>query len=497
MTTFVDRVILHVSGGTGGHGCVSVHREKFKPLGGPDGGNGGNGGDVLLASTPTHHAARLPPRPAPPRGQRPARARVTAAAPTASESCFPSPLAPSSSRRPATVLADLVGDGTEYIVAHGGRGGLGNAALARTRAQGARLRAARRAGRVPRRRPGAQDRRRRRPRRLPDRRQVLADRGDVGGAARRSPTTRSPPWSPTSAWSRPATTVFTIADVPGLIPGASQGKGLGLEFLRHVERCRVLVHVLDCGTLDPGRDPLTDLDVIEAELEQYGGGAPRRPAPPRRPQQDRRARRQATSPSSSAPTSRPAATPSSRSPPSRHDGLKALGYALAELVGAARVAGPRRGGDPDRPPPKAVDDAGFTVMREEDEEERRGSACAATARTLGPPDRLHQRRGRRLPRRPPRPPRRRGRAPQGGRQAPATRWSSAPRRTRSSSTGSPPCRRARVAGPRQRRRSTQRAARRPRGTDVRFADVGDRPARGQKRGEPDRRRRGTKACRPR
>jgi GTP-binding protein len=62
---------------------------------------------------------------------------------------------------------------------------------------------------------------------------------------------------------------FTMADVPGLIPGASEGKGLGLEFLRHVERCSVLVHVLDCATLEPGRDPLTDLDLILQELESY------------------------------------------------------------------------------------------------------------------------------------------------------------------------------------------------------------------------------------
>jgi GTP-binding protein len=65
---------------------------------------------------------------------------------------------------------------------------------------------------------------------------------------------------------------FTVADVPGLIPGASEGKGLGLEFLRHVERCSVLLHVLDCATLDPGRDPLSDLDALEAELNAYGGG---------------------------------------------------------------------------------------------------------------------------------------------------------------------------------------------------------------------------------
>src|SRR6478735_10909787 len=62
---------------------------------------------------------------------------------------------------------------------------------------------------------------------------------------------------------------FTMADVPGLIPGASEGKGLGLEFLRHVERCSVLVHVIDCATLEPGRDPMSDLDVIEQELALY------------------------------------------------------------------------------------------------------------------------------------------------------------------------------------------------------------------------------------
>ena len=75
MTTFVDRVVLHVRGGDGGHGCASVHREKFKPLGGPDGGNGGNGGDVVLVVDPqVHHAAGLPPGTAPQRAVRAARA---------------------------------------------------------------------------------------------------------------------------------------------------------------------------------------------------------------------------------------------------------------------------------------------------------------------------------------------------------------------------------------------------------------------------------------
>ena len=83
---------------------------------------------------------------------------------------------------------------------------------------------------------------------------------------------------------------YTVADVPGLIPGASEGKGLGLEFLRHVERCSVLVHVLDCATLDPGRDPLSDLDALEAELNAYGGGGLTDRPRARRPEQDRRAR---------------------------------------------------------------------------------------------------------------------------------------------------------------------------------------------------------------
>ncbi len=70
-------------------------------------------------------------------------------------------------------------------------------------------------------------------------------------------------------------TVFTVADVPGLIPGASEGRGLGLEFLRHVERCSVLVHVVDCAALEVDREPLADLDIIEAELAAYGGLADR------------------------------------------------------------------------------------------------------------------------------------------------------------------------------------------------------------------------------
>ena len=187
MTTFVDRVVLHVAAGDGGHGCASVHREKFKPLGGPDGGNGGRGGDVCSSSTRNvttlldyHHSPAPQGRPT----AGPARA-ATAAAPTARTWCCRCPTAPSCSRpRPARCSPTWSAPGTPYVVAAGGRGGLGNAALASARAQGAR------ASRCSASRASARDivlelktRRRRRAGRLPERRQVLPGRRDVGGPA--------------------------------------------------------------------------------------------------------------------------------------------------------------------------------------------------------------------------------------------------------------------------------------------------------------------------
>ena len=130
VATFVDRVVLHVSGGTGGHGCVSVHREKFKPLGGPDGGNGGNGGDVILRRRPAdHHAARLPPRArtgTPPTAARHGR---LARRQERRDLVLPVPEGTVVKSKTGEVLADLVGEGAEYIAAAGGIGGLGNAAL--------------------------------------------------------------------------------------------------------------------------------------------------------------------------------------------------------------------------------------------------------------------------------------------------------------------------------------------------------------------------------
>ncbi|WP_309079837.1 GTPase ObgE [Zhihengliuella sp.] len=269
MAAFIDRVVLHVSGGTGGHGCVSIHREKFKPLGGPDGGNGGNGGDVVLRvdhQTTTllsyHH---LPHRSAGngeggKGGLRPGKHGETLV--------LPVPEGTVVKDRQGNILADLIHEGAEYVAAAGGLGGLGNAALAsrKRKAPGFAL-------------LGIEG----------DKRDIVlelktvADVALVGypsagkssliaavSAAR--PKIAEYPFTtlvPNLGVVEAGETRFTVADVPGLIPGASEGKGLGHEFLRHVERCAALVHVLDCGTLEPDRDPISDLEVIERELEQY------------------------------------------------------------------------------------------------------------------------------------------------------------------------------------------------------------------------------------
>ncbi len=270
--SFVDRATLRVSGGNGGHGCASVHREKFKPLGGPDGGNGGEGGSVIfrvddsLTTLVDYHrqSQRHAENGQPGRG-----GNANGAA--GGDIILPVP--------EGTVvfdsdtgeeLADLVGAGTEFVAAAGGRGGLGNAALASPtrKAPGFAL-------------LGEEGQQRTVRLEL----KVLADVGLVGfpsagkssliaAISRARPKIADYPFTtlvPNLGVVVAGETTYTVADVPGLIEGASLGKGLGHEFLRHVERCQAIVHVIDCATYEPGRDPVSDLDVIESELAAYGG----------------------------------------------------------------------------------------------------------------------------------------------------------------------------------------------------------------------------------
>jgi GTP-binding protein len=274
VTSFVDRVNLQVIAGKGGNGCVSVHREKFKPLGGPDGGNGGHGGDVVFVVDPNvhtlldfHFQSRLQAG----NGKHGKGSNRDGAAGETLRVAVPNGTVLYSG---GEQLADLTGAGTEVTVANGGRGGRGNASLvsAKRRVPGfAELGE-----------PGDElD--------ITLELKSVADVGLVGfpsagkssliaamSAARPKIadypfTTLTPNLGVVSA----GETTYTIADVPGLIPGAAQGKGLGLEFLRHIERCAVLVHVVDCANLETDRDPVSDIDALEHELTEYGGLAER------------------------------------------------------------------------------------------------------------------------------------------------------------------------------------------------------------------------------
>ncbi|MCR2827418.1 GTPase ObgE, partial [Microbacterium sp. zg.Y909] len=269
MVTFVDRVTLHLRAGKGGNGCVSVKREKFKPLAGPDGGNGGNGGDIVLVADPQvttllsyHHS---PHRTAGNGGFGMGDHRSGANGESLELTV---PVGTVVKDAEGQTLVDMVEPGARVVVAPGGQGGLGNASLAnpKRKAPGFALLGT----------PGWEGD-------IQLELKTVADVALVGfpSAGKSSLIAAISAARPKIA-DYPFTTLhpnlgvvqagevrFTVADVPGLVEGASEGKGLGLEFLRHVERCTALVHVLDCATLDPGRDPLSDLDVILAELAAY------------------------------------------------------------------------------------------------------------------------------------------------------------------------------------------------------------------------------------
>jgi GTP-binding protein len=367
MVTFVDRVTLHVAAGDGGHGCASVHREKFKPLGGPDGGNGGKGGDIVLLVDPQtttlleYH--RSPHRRA--SSGKPGEGAMRNGA-NGGDLVLSVPDGTVVRDEDGAVLADLVGNGSRYVIGAGGRGGLGNAALAssRRKAPGFALLGE----------PGwAGD--------INLELKTVADVGLIGypSAGKSSLVAAISAARPKIA-DYPFTTLvpnlgvveagevrYTVADVPGLIPGASQGKGLGLEFLRHVERCAALVHVIDCATFDPGRDPVSDLEVIEAELAAYPVDAGTVPLTDR-PRivvlhkvdvPDARDLAELVRPELEARGLEVHLVSSAS-----HEGLRELLFGMAKVVADARTA--LGTPEPTRVVlrPKAVDDAGFSVKRE-------------------------------------------------------------------------------------------------------------------------------------
>ncbi len=266
------------------------------------------------------------------------------------------------------VLADLIGIGTRFAAARGGRGGLGNAALASKarRAPGFALLGE----------PGeARD--------LVLELRSVADVGLVGfpSAGKSSlisvlssarPKIAEYPFTtlvPNLGVVTAGEATFTMADVPGLIPGASQGKGLGLDFLRHIERCAVLVHVVDCATFESGRDPVSDVDALEEELARYtpglGGSLASRPRVVVLNKIDVPDARDLAE--LVAPDLEARGLPVFMVSTASREGLRELSFALAKVVEEDRAS---------RPPieasrivlrPTAVDDAGFTVVEDPEE----------------------------------------------------------------------------------------------------------------------------------
>ena len=271
---FVDEVDIKIQAGDGGNGCMSFRREKFVPRGGPDGGDGGRGGSVYLVASAHHNTLvsyRFHPEFNAERGQHGMGSNRTG---KAGEDLLlevpPGTVAYESGPEGLMPLADLTEIGTPVLVARGGDGGRGNSAFATA------------TNRAPRRcepgHPGES-------RTLHLRLKLLADVGLVGfpNAGKSTLIARVSAARPKIA-DYPFTTLtpnlgvvqlkgdrsFVLADVPGLIGGAHLGHGLGTKFLAHLERTKVLVHVIDVSSAS-GRDPVEDFETICRELESFEG----------------------------------------------------------------------------------------------------------------------------------------------------------------------------------------------------------------------------------
>jgi GTP-binding protein len=275
---FVDEIEIYVQGGDGGKGCISFRREKYVPRGGPNGGDGGNGGSVILEADENlstlldyrytrHYRAS--------RGDHGQGSDKHGA--SAPDLILRVPVGTQIyGRETADLLGDLTSHGKRLVVAKRGKGGRGNAAFKSSTNQAPRV---------------ADDGEPGEGRWLRLELKLLADVGIVGfpNAGKSTLISRISAARPKIA-DYPFTTMmphlglvrvddargFVIADIPGLIPGASEGRGLGLRFLRHLERCRLILHLID---LDPatGRDPVEDYGAIMAELRAYSPELAARP----------------------------------------------------------------------------------------------------------------------------------------------------------------------------------------------------------------------------
>jgi GTP-binding protein len=269
---FVDEVDIQVTAGAGGNGCLSFRREKYVPRGGPDGGDGGSGGSVYVTAIATKNTLidfRYHPEFKARRGQHGKGSNQTGQ--TAEDLEITVPIGTLVFEKDADgqrLLADLAEEGQRVLVARGGRGGRGNARFVSS------------TNRAPRRTEPGEDGE---GKRLHLELKLLADVGLVGfpNAGKSTLISRISAARPKIA-NYPFTTLtpnlgvvslsgdrsFVVADVPGLIKGAHEGHGLGHQFLRHIERTKILAHLVDVSS-ESGRDPVEDFETIREELRRF------------------------------------------------------------------------------------------------------------------------------------------------------------------------------------------------------------------------------------
>ena len=279
---FVDEAKIRVKAGNGGNGCLAFRREKFVPRGGPSGGDGGRGGDVIMESSERHNTLvhfRFNPEYKAERGRHGEGSNKTGR-----EGANVVLKVPVGTIVYDETTGELVHDFSRpdehLVVAHGGRGGRGNARFATSTHQAPREHEDGQ--------PGEE-------RVLRLELKLLADVGLVGypnagkstlisriSAARPKIadypfTTLEPNLGVVLVGEQPNEISFVVADIPGLIEGASQGAGLGTQFLRHIERTRLLAHLVDVSDASGRPDPVEDYELISRELASFGGGLDTKP----------------------------------------------------------------------------------------------------------------------------------------------------------------------------------------------------------------------------
>jgi GTP-binding protein len=267
---FIDEVRIYVKAGNGGNGCLAFRREKYVPHGGPSGGDGGRGGDVVMVASPHHNTLlhfRFNPEHKAQRGRHGEGSNRTGRDGESIEVATPVGTVVYDDET-GEILHDFTAPGDRFIVAHGGRGGKGNARFATSTHQ---TPTEHEDGK-----PGDEHR-------LRLELKLLADVGLVGfpNAGKSTLISRISAARPKIA-DYPFTTLepnlgvatvgddrtFVVADIPGLIEGAHLGHGLGVQFLKHIERTRLLAHLVDVSE-SSGRDPVHDFEVVMEELRSF------------------------------------------------------------------------------------------------------------------------------------------------------------------------------------------------------------------------------------